>query len=61
MRLMLLARRLEGLLTTRRLQKQLFMLALAAFLAGLLPMLDSGLSWGDRPKIPGRACSSRSG
>ena len=33
-RLMLLARRLEGLLTTRRLQKQLFMLALAAFSPG---------------------------
>ena len=51
--LMRMARRAERLLTTRRLQKQLFMLVLAAFLAGLLPMLHSGLSWGDRPKIPG--------
>ncbi|MCO7520348.1 MULTISPECIES: monovalent cation/H+ antiporter subunit A [unclassified Pseudomonas] len=52
-RLMLLARHLERLLTTRRLQTQLFMLVLAAFIAGLVPLLYSGLSWGDRPKIPG--------
>ncbi|TDF77862.1 monovalent cation/H+ antiporter subunit A [Pseudomonas sp. H9] len=51
--LMRAARRFERVMTTRRLQKQLFMLVLAAFLAGLLPMLQSGLSWGDRPKIPG--------
>ncbi|CAG8870792.1 NAD(P)H-quinone oxidoreductase subunit 2, chloroplastic [Pseudomonas fluorescens] len=51
--LMRLARHVELLLTTRRLQTQLFMLALMAFLAGLLPMLYSGLSWGERPKIPG--------
>ncbi|MCW2272297.1 Na(+)/H(+) antiporter subunit A [compost metagenome] len=51
--LMRMARRIERTLTTRRLQKQLFMLVLAALLAGLLPMLQSGLSWGDRPKIPG--------
>src|SRR5690606_2699666 len=49
-RLMLLARRIEGLLTSRRLQSQLFMLVVAAFLAGLLPMLYSGITWGDRPK-----------
>ena len=52
-RLMRIARRFERVMTTRRLQKQLFMLVLVAFLAGLLPMLQSGLSWGDRPKIPG--------
>jgi multicomponent K+:H+ antiporter subunit A len=51
--LMRLARRFERLMTTKRLQKQLFMLVLVALLAGLLPMLHSGLSWGDRPKIPG--------
>ncbi|PSS52718.1 monovalent cation/H+ antiporter subunit A [Pseudomonas sp. BBP2017] len=51
--LMRMARRFERTMTTRRLQKQLFMLVLVAFLAGLLPMLQSGLSWGDRPKIPG--------
>ena len=51
--LMRTARRFERVMTTRRLQKQLFMLVLAALLAGLLPMLQSGLSWGDRPKIPG--------
>lgn len=50
---MLIARHVEAALTTRRLQKQLFMLVLAAFIAGLTPLLYSGLSWGDRPKIPG--------
>lgn len=51
--LMRVARRFERLFTTRRLQKQLFMLVLVALLAGVLPMLNTGLSWGDRPKIPG--------
>jgi len=51
--LMRLARRVERVFTTRRLQKQLFMLVLAAFVAGMLPLLFHGLSWGDRPKIPG--------
>ncbi|MFD2644937.1 monovalent cation/H+ antiporter subunit A [Pseudomonas japonica] len=51
--LMRIARRVERIFTTRRLQKQLFMLVLAAFVAGLLPLLFHGLSWGDRPKIPG--------
>ncbi len=51
--LMRVARRFERLFTTRRLQKQLFMLVLIALLAGVLPMLQTGLSWGDRPKIPG--------
>ncbi|MDE1164838.1 MAG: monovalent cation/H+ antiporter subunit A [Pseudomonas sp.] len=50
---MRLARRLERKLTTRRLQPQLFMLVLMAVLAGLIPFLSNGLSWGDRPKIPG--------
>ncbi|SET95267.1 monovalent cation/H+ antiporter subunit A [Pseudomonas graminis] len=47
------ARRLERLLTTRRLQAQLFLMVLAALVAGFVPMYESGLSWGDRPKIPG--------
>ncbi len=51
--MMRLARRIEGLISTRRLQAQLFMLVLVAFVAGLLPMIPYGLSWGDRPKIPG--------
>jgi multicomponent K+:H+ antiporter subunit A len=51
--LMRLARRTTGLLATRRLQAQLFMLVMVALLAGLLPLLESGLSWGHRPKIPG--------
>jgi len=48
-----LARRLERRLSTKRLQTQLFVLILAAVIAGLIPMLYSQLSWGDRPKIPG--------
>ncbi|MGC5700991.1 monovalent cation/H+ antiporter subunit A [Pseudomonas sp. NFXW11] len=48
-----LARNLERRLSTRRLQTQLFVLVLAAVIAGLIPMLYSPLSWGDRPKIPG--------
>lgn len=51
--LMLLARRIERLLTSRRLQSQLFMLVVAAFLAGLTPMLYSGLSWASGRKFPG--------
>ncbi len=51
--LMRTARRVEDIFTTRRLQKQLFMLVLAALVAGMLPLLFHGLSWGDRPKIPG--------
>lgn len=50
---MRLARRLERRISTRRLQTQLFLMVLAAVLAGLIPMLHSSLSWGDRPKIPG--------
>ncbi|WP_455825316.1 monovalent cation/H+ antiporter subunit A [Pseudomonas graminis] len=46
-------RRIEKRISTKRLQTQLFLLVLAAVVAGLIPMLNSGLSWGDRPKIPG--------
>ena len=51
--MMRMARKLERRITTRRLQAQLFMLVLVALVAGLWPMLVSGLTWGDRPKIPG--------
>ena len=47
------ARRIERRISTQRLQTQLFVLILAAVIAGLIPMLYSGLTWGDRPKIPG--------
>jgi multicomponent K+:H+ antiporter subunit A len=47
------ARALEGLLTTRRLQAQLFLMVAVALIAGFVPMYENGLSWGDRPKIPG--------
>lgn len=47
------ARSLERHLSTKRLQSQLFLLVLAAVIAGLIPMLYSSLTWGDRPKIPG--------
>jgi len=46
-------RKIEKRISTKRLQTQLFLLVLAAVIAGLIPMLHSGLSWGDRPKIPG--------
>ncbi|GLX90896.1 monovalent cation/H+ antiporter subunit A [Pseudomonas fragi] len=47
------ARRMERRISTQRLQSQLFLLVLAAVIAGLIPLIYSGLSWGDRPKIPG--------
>lgn len=47
------ARRFERAFTTYRLQPQLFLLVAAAALGGLIPMYFSGLTWGDRPKIPG--------
>ena len=47
------ARLLERRISTRRLQTQLFMLVAVALLAALLPMLNNGLTWGHRPKIPG--------
>ncbi|MGY2400710.1 monovalent cation/H+ antiporter subunit A [Pseudomonas sp. SDO5271_S396] len=46
-------RRIEKRISTKRLQTQLFLLVLVAVIGGLIPMLNSGLSWGDRPKIPG--------
>lgn len=46
-------RKIEKRISTKRLQSQLFLLVLAAVIAGLIPMLYSGISWGDRPKIPG--------
>ncbi|MGH8393623.1 MAG: hydrogen gas-evolving membrane-bound hydrogenase subunit E, partial [Pseudomonas sp.] len=46
-------RKIEKRISTKRLQTQLFLLVLAAVIAGLIPMLYSGISWGDRPKIPG--------
>ena len=48
-----LAQALVRRLGTRRLQPQLFLLVGVAVVAGLLPMLVSGLSWGERPKIAG--------
>ncbi|MCD5979755.1 monovalent cation/H+ antiporter subunit A [Pseudomonas quasicaspiana] len=47
------ARRFESLISTRRLQPQLFLVVLAALIGGFIPMYFSGLTWGDRPKIPG--------
>ena len=47
------ARGLEGLLTTRRLQAQLFLMVFVALVAGFVPMYEGGLTWGNRPKIPG--------
>jgi multicomponent K+:H+ antiporter subunit A len=46
-------RRIEKRISTKRLQTQLFLLVLVAVIGGIIPMLNSGLSWGDRPKIPG--------
>ena len=51
--IMRLAQRFERLLTTRRLQAQLFLMVVAALVAGFVPMYVNGLTWGDRPKIPG--------
>ncbi|MET0123986.1 MAG: monovalent cation/H+ antiporter subunit A, partial [Pseudomonas caspiana] len=47
------ARRFESRISTRRLQPQLFLVVLAALIGGFIPMYFSGLTWGDRPKIPG--------
>ncbi|WP_163018338.1 hypothetical protein, partial [Pseudomonas viridiflava] len=47
------ARRFERKVSTHRLQPQLFLLVLAAVMGGFIPMYFSGLTWGDRPKIPG--------
>jgi multicomponent K+:H+ antiporter subunit A len=47
------ARRFERRVVTNRLQAQLFLLVVVALVAGWVPLFHSGLSWGDRPKIPG--------
>ena len=47
------ARRFERRVSTRRLQVQLFLLVLGALVAGFIPLYNSGLTWGDLPKIPG--------
>lgn len=46
-------RKIEKRISTKRLQTQLFLLVLAAVIAAMIPMINSGISWGDRPKIPG--------
>ncbi|WP_353632401.1 monovalent cation/H+ antiporter subunit A [Pseudomonas canadensis] len=46
-------RKIEKRISTKRLQTQLFLLVLVAVIGGMIPILNSGLSWGDRPKIPG--------
>ena len=46
-------RKIEKRISTKRLQTQLFLLVLVAVIGGMIPMINSGLSWGDRPKIPG--------
>jgi multicomponent K+:H+ antiporter subunit A len=51
--LMQWARRFERFVSTYRLQPQLFLLVTAAILAGFIPMFFSGLTWGNRPRIPG--------
>ncbi|CRM26582.1 Multiple resistance and pH homeostasis protein A [Pseudomonas sp. 31 R 17] len=46
-------RKIEKRISTKRLQTQLFLLVTVAVIGALIPMLNSGLTWGDRPKIPG--------
>ncbi|SEC78624.1 monovalent cation/H+ antiporter subunit A [Pseudomonas marginalis] len=46
-------RRIEKRISTKRLQTQLFLLVIVAVIGAMIPMINSGLSWGDRPKIPG--------
>ncbi len=46
------SRWLVRLFSTRRLQPQLFLLVVAAVLAGILALRIDGLSWGDRPRVP---------
>lgn len=46
-------RRIEKRISTKRLQTQLFLLVLLAVIGAMIPMINSGLSWGERPKIPG--------
>ncbi|SFS27133.1 monovalent cation/H+ antiporter subunit A [Pseudomonas sp. NFACC42-2] len=46
-------RKIEKRISTKRLQTQLFLLVIVAVIGAMIPMLNSGLTWGDRPKIPG--------
>ncbi|WP_131698091.1 monovalent cation/H+ antiporter subunit A [Pseudomonas sp. JAI120] len=46
-------RRIEKRISTKRLQTQLFLLVIVAVIGAMIPMINSGLTWGDRPKIPG--------
>ena len=46
-------RKIEKRISTKRLQTQLFLLVIVAVIGAMIPMINSGLSWGDRPKIPG--------
>ena len=46
-------RKIEKRISTKRLQTQLFLLVIVAVIGAMIPMFNSGLSWGDRPKIPG--------
>ncbi|WP_431700156.1 monovalent cation/H+ antiporter subunit A [Pseudomonas sp. BR20] len=46
-------RKIEKRISTKRLQTQLFLLVIVAVIGAMIPMINSGLTWGDRPKIPG--------
>ncbi len=46
-------RKIEKRISTKRLQTQLFLLVIVAVIGSMIPMINSGLTWGDRPKIPG--------
>ncbi len=46
-------RKIEKRISTKRLQTQLFLLVIVAVIGAMIPMFNSGLTWGDRPKIPG--------
>ncbi|WLI04616.1 monovalent cation/H+ antiporter subunit A [Pseudomonas sp. FP597] len=45
--------KIEKRISTKRLQTQLFLLVIVAVIGAMIPMFNSGLTWGDRPKIPG--------
>jgi multicomponent K+:H+ antiporter subunit A len=47
-----LARRVVRLLGTRRLQPQIFWIAMVAVLATIAALSDGGLVWGDRARVP---------
>lgn len=46
-------RKIEKRISTKRLQTQLFLLVIVAVIGAMIPLLHSGLTWGERPKIPG--------